>query len=187
MTGGQDVLREALEKWRLKDGYVPPYLAGWNGMLDQALRELTALAREAAGVDGVASVVVPPAASSGQDLREAVARVVNPAAWKRHDWAKANSPVPHSMGIPESLAKADELLALLSAPAVQPGGDLELEWLGDRDNLILANGTQADGWWEVRRGSVKGEVRGRGPTPGKALRAAMLAPATPLPEAEEGA
>lgn len=66
----------------------------------------------------------------------------------------------------------------LDNPAASTRAGEELEWLEDRDNLILANSTQADGWWEVRRSSVKGEVRGRGPTPRKALQAAMLAAAT---------
>ena len=44
---GED-LREALEKWRLKDGYTPAYIAGWNSMLDQALREIAELFAEIA-------------------------------------------------------------------------------------------------------------------------------------------
>jgi class 3 adenylate cyclase len=55
------------------------------------------------------------------------------------------------------------------------GVDQLLDVLADRDNLILFNGTQADGYWEVRRGSLTGEVRGRGPTPKDALRAALHA------------
>jgi hypothetical protein len=35
-------LRARLEAWRLKDGYVPAYIAGWNAMLDQALAALEA-------------------------------------------------------------------------------------------------------------------------------------------------
>lgn len=34
---GSDGWREALEAWRLTDGYHPAYLAGWNAMLDKAL------------------------------------------------------------------------------------------------------------------------------------------------------
>ena len=52
-----------------------------------------------------------------------------------------------------------------------------LDALADCDNLVLFNGTQADGWWEVRRGSMTGEIRGRGPTPRDALRAALATPA----------
>lgn len=37
---GVQGLRERLEAWRLRDGYVPAYVAGWNAMLDQALAAL---------------------------------------------------------------------------------------------------------------------------------------------------
>jgi hypothetical protein len=36
-------LTEALELWRLKDGYVPAYIAGWNAMLDKAIDALASL------------------------------------------------------------------------------------------------------------------------------------------------
>lgn len=42
------VLEEALEAWRLKDGYVPAYIAGWNAMLDQA-KEIIAKAEVSHG------------------------------------------------------------------------------------------------------------------------------------------
>jgi len=69
--------------------------------------------------------------------------------------------------------------ALAAALATSPrAGELReaddlLVRLANRDNLILFNGVEPDGWWEVRRGSVKGEIRGRGATPLDALRAAL--------------
>jgi len=45
--------------------------------------------------------------------------------------------------------------------------------LAELDNLILFNGVEPNGWWEIRRGSVKGEIIGRGATPLDALRVAL--------------
>jgi len=68
----------------------------------------------------------PPAASSGQDLREAFVRIIYPEIFEPE--TPQSNRVYRNMGYYEAhadaRAKADEFLALLSAPAVQPGGDL---------------------------------------------------------------
>jgi hypothetical protein len=144
----------------------------------------------------------PPAASSGQDLREA-----QPVAWRWRYvrergpdgcWLHRGSPIAACEAHPGHAARevqplyTADALALLSAPAVQPGGDL----------VEAIARIPAEAFWQVGHdgegadpGLFKARIydpmtmgfplAGWGETPAEAIKEALAA--TPQPEAKEGA
>lgn len=90
------------------------------------------------------------------------------------DWAANAETYPncYRSSVDRIFAQADRVLAALSTRAPVEAGEAEriLSWLTDCDNLVLFN--HSNGEWQVRRGNVKGELRGSGPSPLAALQAA---------------